>query len=238
MNFSDLRYLSFEIAPSCNMSTRHSFCPVNDPLRYPPHEGRRPCPDATIQEFALNVHKRGFKGLVGFHYYCDPLVDVGRMLRLMHRIKSSVPGAKFILWSNGILLEQVHRIWLGAFEKVVITLHDKSAEKRLREVTDGFSNVQLADAFYDMRSTMYEATGMVVGPCIRPSKIELPVNYYGNVRLCCSDYRGWVSLGNIEDEDHDKILDGFAEAADLAVTGSIPICWKCRSMPSSPVAVV
>jgi hypothetical protein len=238
MDFSDLRYLSFEVADHCNMSGAHKFCPVNDSLRYPPHERKEKCPDANIVAFAIKVHDRGFKGLVGFHYYCDPLVDVSRMLRLMDSMKCVMPEVKFILWSNGTLLKQVHRNWLVSFEKVVFTLHDKSIKARIEEITNGMSNVQIADAYYDMRLDLYSSKKRVVGPCIRPSKIELPVNYHGQVRLCCSDYRGWVSIGNIADEDHNKILDAFSEAADLVAEAKVPICWKCRSLPSTPAATV
>lgn len=238
MNFSDLRYLSFEVAPACNLQVAHAFCPVNDPLRYPLHEGRVPCPDATVASFAKKVHDRGFKGLVGFHYYCDPLMNVDRMLSLMDRIRKEVPEARYILWTNGTLLQPVHRNWLEAFEKVVITMHDRSAEERIKGITNGLPNVQLADPYYDARLDIYSASGRVVGPCIRPAKIELPVNYFGWVRLCCADYRGWVSLGNIDQEDHDKVLDGFSETADMVAAGNVPLCWKCRALPSSPVAVV
>lgn len=221
------------------MAAEHSdFCPVCDKSRYPEYESHKPCQDATIEAFAMKVHERGFQGFIGFHYYCDPLMNVSRMLSLMHCIKILVPASKFILWTNGKLLKHVHRTWLQSFDKVVITLHDTSDEIRLQEVTTGLSNVQIAPALYDTRMDLYAAGGRVVGPCIRPARIELPINYYGEVRLCCADYRGYVSLGNIDSEPHDKILDGFAEAADLVMQGKVPVCWRCRSMPSSPVAVV
>ena len=239
MNFADLKYLSFEIAPYCNMASRHPFCPVNDVKRYPDHEHHYwRCSDHSILSFTAKVFERGFNGLIGFHYYCDPLMDVPRMLSLMNRIRGSIPKSKFILWSNGVLLRQDHRNWLEAFEKVVFTLHDTSIEEKLREITKDLPNVEIAQPAYDDRINIYTCPGRVTGPCIRPSKIELPVNYYGSVRLCCADFRGSVSLGNIEEEDFDKILDGFAEAADMAMYGGIPICRKCRSLHTNPAAVV
>lgn len=238
MNFSDLRYLSFEVADDCEMADSHPFCPVNDPLRYPPHERREKCPDRTIVDFAARVHERGFAGMVGFHYYCDPLSDVDRMLSLMNRMLAAIPDVKFILWSNGALLQPFHRNWLEAFDKVVFTLHDPYIEPRLKEITGGLPNVEIARAYYDMRMDVYDPGPVSRGMCIRPSKIELPVNYGGNVRLCCADYRGTVSLGNIEEEDHGKILDGFAEAADIVATSRLPLCWRCRAISPSPAADV
>lgn len=238
MNFSDLRYLSFEAADHCDMGGAHPFCPVGDPLRYPPHERRAVCPDRTIVDFALKVHERGFRGLVGFHYYCDPLVDIDRVMSLMNRMVASIPGARFILWSNGVALKPFHRNWMEAFEKVVFTLHDPSVEGRLRDITGGLPNVEIAQPYYDTRTDIYRPGPVSKGTCIRPAKIELPVNYGGNVRLCCADYRGTVSLGNIELEDHDRILDGFAEAADMALASRIPLCWRCRGISPSPAATV
>lgn len=238
MSISDLRYLSFEVAPKCNLAHSHSFCPVNDQFRYPKHEPKDRCPDNIIVAFAKAVHARGFTGLVGFHYYCDPLVDVPRMLLLMSAVKVVAPYAKFVLWTNGTLLKQHHRNWLEAFEKVIITRHSPKLDVTIQDVIHGLPNVQVCDAYYDDRTKLYSQSTRTMSPCIRPACIELPVNYYGSVRLCCADYRGNVSLGNIAIEDHGKILDGFEEAGRMAMESRIPICHKCCSLSSSPRALV
>lgn len=235
----DLRYMSFEVFNGCNLDRKHDFCPVNDPERYPACEGYVKCPDEDIVRFATHaLKKRGFGGLIGFHYYCDPLMNIPRMLKLMKGIKEHHEAARFILWTNGLLLKSEHRAWLSGFDRIVVTLHEPSKEKQIREAVGDTKNVHIADAIYDDRIKVYDSSEKVARRCIRPSQIELPVNYYGWIRLCCGDYRGQVSLGNISQEKPDLLMDYFEEAAQEVEAGTPEICKKCNSLTTNPSAVV
>ena len=226
---SDLQFLSFEIAPTCNMSNKHPWCPVNDPLRYPKHERHTPCSDQAIVNFAVELHKRGFNGYVGFHYYCDPLVDIKRMLRLIEALKSQAPF-KFILWTNGRLLTEACLNWIPEFSRIEITKHDAADIPRLQQLTHGYIQIHFHEESHDDRLQVYDNTVTNKGGCVRPSTIELPVNYYGQVRLCCTDYRGTVSIGNIQTEQVQEIIKNWEDTAESVRNGLVPLCWQCRGL--------
>jgi hypothetical protein len=230
-----LKFISFEIAPYCNLAKEHLWCPVNDPLRYAEYENKKVCQFSPIVKFLQVAVEKGFNGHVGFHYYTDPLVDVKRMLSLMQAIRDSVPTTKFILWTNGVLLDTFSQTWLGSFDRVMITLHHPDDRDRLVKITEKFPNVSFQDGEHDSRASLYDYKNINKGGCLRPQTIELPVNYYGDVRLCCSDYRGSVSIGNIQRESPEKVLSFFMEAAECAAKGSISVCWYCRALERSPV---
>lgn len=234
---SQLQYLSFEISSNCNMSSAHAWCPINDPLRYPEHESHIVCSNESIINFAQAMYLRGFNGLIAFHYYCDPLINANRLLYLIQNIKNAIPRSEFILWTNGALLDNLSINWLSVFKQIMITLHNLTDKERLQNIVKDFPNTIFHDNVHDDRSLIYDCKTIKRDKCLRPLKIEMPINYYGNVRLCCSEFRGQVSIGNIQQENIDDVIDNFIETAKSAEKGIIPICWKCRALFKNTVVV-
>jgi hypothetical protein len=71
--------------------------------------------------------------------------------------------------------------------------------------------------------------------CQRPSISDFPITYYGEVRMCCADYRGTVKIGNIMRDDHDKLIDRFIQVADQAAAGTNhEICRNCAQLWNGP----
>ena len=234
---NNLQFLSFEISPTCNMSNVHSWCPINDPLRYPRHESRVECSNEAIINFTKIMYLRGFKGQIAFHYYSDPLMNINRLLYLIQQIRDMVPASEFILWTNGILLNNLSKNWLHIFKQIMITLHNPKDKDRLQNIVKDFTNVRFHDDVHDDRLSMYDCQTIIKDKCFRPLRLEMPINFYGNVRLCCSEFRGQVSIGNIQSENADDIIDSFIEAAKSASEGIIPICWKCRGLVKNTVVI-
>lgn len=235
MSVKDLLNLSFELSPTCNMACQHPFCPVNDPLRYPKHESRTPCSDDAIINFSKAMYAKGFNGFIAFHYYSDPLMDLPRLLNIVSLIRTFKPYAKFIVWTNGLLLNEDSRNWIPFINEVIITMHNPGDRPRIEEITKGLTNIRIQDNQYDNRLGIYDCTVINKGGCSRPSRIELPINYYGNVRLCCSEFRGTVSIGNIQLEEPDAVINNFEETALSVQQGLVPICWQCRGLSSNAV---
>jgi len=224
----DIRFLSFEIGTTCNLSNKHSWCPINDQLRYPLHESKLLLNDNDIVKFAKSVISRGFNGEIAFHYYNEPCLSPDRMKNIMNQL----PVAKFILWTNGLLLRNLDQKLIKSMNRVCISIYELDKMDYFNNFCKQFSNMTASLAPHDARANVYKAPAANPGFCIRPSQTEIAINAYGNLRMCCSDFRGQVSLGNITLEDHNFLLDAWEEMAILIQEYGSHLCSQCRSIHS------
>lgn len=232
----NLEYLSFETNPLCNYKKDHPWCPINDPLRYPSYEPKIPCSDSAIVNFAFKMIEHGFKGKIGWHYYNEPMLTLNRCLNLMDQIKFKYPDTKFVLWTNGSLLDKGSRAWLPLFYQISVSLYNDRDTINAPSVCEGIPGSVCNPAPHDARKHIYDITPNNAGGCRRPRDIEMIINYYGNLRMCCSDFRGHVCQGNIMKEDHDLLIKMWFEMADKVANGEVRLCWQCRSV-HSPVVI-
>jgi hypothetical protein len=174
--------------------------------------------------------RRGFHGLVGWHGYSEPCMDIYRILYLMSRITSDC-----VLWTNGSLLTEATRDWLPRFKRVSISLYTPTEAIRIRELVRGLPNCYPEEVRPDRRIDMYNTHTIDVGSCYRPSRIELPVNCYGYVVMCCADYNVTMRGLNIMDDDMDAAINTHELYARECELGNIPLCHKCRSIHSPQV---
>jgi len=186
-----LQFLDFEICKGCNLTKEHPKCPAGSSERYLHLDCRQPMTDVQIIGAAVAAYKsHGFRGCVGWHYYNEPLVAADRMWRLMDEIKRQVPYAQFVLWTNGELIPQdVSRF--AAFSQIWITNYHRRDFSRVRTVC---SNVRELKGNLDDRLQMQAVDSN--RPCVRPFA-EMIFDYYGNVHICCMDWKGLASPGNI-----------------------------------------
>lgn len=224
MGIADLRFLSLEVSNKCSLAEEHkAFCPARlSHLRDAP-----PARDEDLVAFVKVAIKRGFHGEIGYHYYCDPLEDKTRLRKLIHEI-----DYQCVLWTNGVLLTEEDRSWLGVFSRIVVTLHRPRDRERLERILVPFPQAQICTAAYDDRLAIYNAPATWIGPCIKPDETELPVDYYGDLHLCCGDWKGQVWIGNVREPE--TSLDAFELAASEALEGKMELCSRCRALARSP----
>lgn len=186
-----IRHLSFEIGPRCNRASEHAKCPASVMKR----DGESASVETIVEtvQWALD---NGFDGWVGFHYYCEPMLYVDRMQEVI----DAVPEARYCLWTNGYNHE--HPI-VGRFDKIFLSDYDNRENYP-----------------FDRRIHNYEPlTPPFQGECWRPL-IEVPIDYEGNIHLCCQDWRGDTAIGNFED---------WLAKAEACVEGDLPaMCSNCR----------
>jgi len=246
--------ISFEIGSGCNYA--HSFCPITDPLRYPPEELATPLDKTVVGDFLKAARENGFKGHVGWNIYCEPLLYAERMADWISFILVSSPDTKFSLLTNGRLLDFKHKSLLQKFNKICITLYSRDDEKRVipllesgllegvSEVVLGYtwlseyllrhpSNIGTFLTSPDERIRVYDVPpSQIYTPCARPMH-DMEINYYGNVRMCCIDYRGSMKIGNICRDPAQIVIESFIKTAQEAAKGTPPICSKCKSLWSN-----
>jgi hypothetical protein len=211
-----LQLLIFEIINKCNYAGIHPKCPVNREDRY---KVREVLPDDTIVGFAEFAKSNGFNGYVAWHYYCEPTLNLPRIYNLTPKIRNL--GLRTLLWTNGS-----NPFDSSYFDKIIVTEHTPvklDASKIV--ISDLDDRIQIYDM--DMIDSLRS--------CYRPLSIEMIIDYYGDLHLCCGDWKNKCDIGNIQDGNWDKLLHMWDVHTALAVDGSLEICRQCRMLPKSPI---
>jgi len=183
--------LCFEITDRCNLSEAHPRCPNGHPEQYSHVDARRPITDAKILEIARDVHARGFTGYTCWHHYCEPLLAWPRVKALQRQLRELVPGVKFMLWTNGTLLDQLADELKGQVDCLVISNYAGRDWSHASAICD---DVRILGGDLDWRLDPPRHAGRE--RCLRMF-VDLTIDYYGNVRPCCWDWRGEISPGNV-----------------------------------------
>jgi hypothetical protein len=226
------QFLIFEVGSKCNLGHIHTACPNRSPERFTHLDASRDLDDDTIVAAAVRMHREfGFRGRVGWHYYNEPLLQADRIFRLMDRIKAEVPQARFVLWSNGTLLP-ADCSRFAVFEEVHITdySHDGHPPANWQALRTAVPSAKLHRWQLDQRLTI-EHQRHDTSPCLRPLT-EFIVDCKGNVHLCCYDWKGLASPGNIFKTPLEAIVSNWRHArAAMAgnwMTDDAPeFCKRC-----------
>ncbi|WP_340019609.1 SPASM domain-containing protein [Paenibacillus sp. FSL H3-0457] len=204
MNLSKLSILSFEIGNECNLTKQHPKCPINI-REY--KEDHSPLTTEIIVKSIEEAEKFGFKGHVAFHFYNEPLLYKDRI----EEVIDAKPDSKYLLWSNGLLLNpkiEDNQI-LKKFEQVVITCYYSKKMDFFNRIKEYYGNVEIATWELDDRINIYSNKPTNVLGCKRV-QFELPIDYYGNVHLCCRDWNNSYEIGNIVKDGFESVVMGSA----------------------------
>lgn len=224
MVMNTIQLLAIEAGSECNLARAHKKCP--SAIR---ERNGTPLTDDKIVELAVGAYeKHGFRGLVGWHYYNEPTLQIQRILGLMERIRRLVPASRFVLWSNGTIACGDPR--MAMFEMAQITDYSGNAQV-LRERFSAIKTVNVFSARFDER-----LDSPTVAPsrqrCLRPF-VEIPVDTFGVVHLCCQDWPGEVKIGNVWTDSWEAILEKRREVVEKICTkemaGDAPgRCLRCN----------
>lgn len=197
--------------------------------------------DDMIFNLAVEAYEEhGFRGLVGFHYYNEPMAEAPRMLSIMERIKARLPEqARFILWTNGLIQPDDSRV--AMFEQVHVSDYYNQAEK-LRHYFRHNPNVNVFTPVFDDR--LKRPSDQVGYQLCRRPMIECIFDAWGRMRLCCQDWRGEVVLGDLRSHSFKELLEKrekvILEIAGQKMREGAPMrCLRCHarmgSHPFDPV---
>jgi len=227
-----VQLLQFELGTACNLGGLHDLCPNRHRDRYVELDCRRQLDDETILSLAKQAYGAlGFAGLVGWAYYNEPLLQRERMFALMDRIRRDVPQSRFLLWTNATLLPEDLRPF-AAFERIMVSHYDEARpdddrlDRLIRTAPVTVMKHQILDDRLDRKHP-----GAVPNFCLRPF-VEFVVDGFGNVHLCCFDWRGEVCPGNVFREPFADIVErwrGWVQAmAIMPISDDAPAaCKRC-----------
>ncbi|WP_455387469.1 SPASM domain-containing protein [Petrachloros mirabilis] len=226
------QYLIMEICRECNLGKLHPECPNLHRDRYASIRHDEPVPDKDFLKIATAMYREyGFRGRVGFHYYNEPLVASARMWRLMDQISGKVPEAEFVLWSNGVLLPEDCREF-KRFAEIHITDYriPKHEAKNLGRLLEAAPWTQVHHWPLDDRlfGIGEEAS---FRPCHRMFT-EFIIDYFGNVHLCCYDWQGLGTIGNVQERPLAELVADWQKVRQQiggnAMDPRSPlVCLKC-----------
>ena len=233
------RHLSLELSPYCNLAKEHDWCPsiLRDKSGKPTSDSRL----VTIIEDA--VENLGFDGWVSFHYYNEPLLSI-------HRIEYLYANSlykNFMLWTNGLLFDRKHLEKNDDIVKMFtwIYISDYKGEPEfyssLRKRYPGVK-IQAEDLYtpfgqsrHDNRRTIYGNDAEVPRVVCTGVRYELPIDWKGNVHLCCRDWNETYKIGNINDNllsellvdtDYERLVNDLQKGA----TNVPDVCRQCIVM--------
>jgi sulfatase maturation enzyme AslB (radical SAM superfamily) len=227
LDLSKVRLLSFEIGPDCNLSAHHPNCPINK--RTP--KGSDPINIEDIVRIYNEAKSLNLNGSVAFHFYNEPLLYLDSILAIMEKLRD----AKFLLWTNGTLLknsiEENH--FLSRFNVVVISLYFKELLPKFKLLQKHYKNIHIVNQALDSRVEIYQKKRKNILGCVRPVW-EIPIDHWGNICLCCMDWEGSHSIGNIKKSSLKEVLQSRQYQntvgsiyRHLLAKGSPLICKHC-----------
>ena len=228
-------YLIFEVCKSCNLGKVHDRCPNLHADRYRNIGSDKQVPDARIVDIAKEMHEvHGFRGRIGWHYYNEPLMAETRIWRLMDAIDAAVPGAQYTLWTNGTRWPKNPEN-LARFEEIHVTdygLADFPVD--VEAWREAVPHVQFQSWPLDNR--IEAISDKLYHPC-RRMFTEFIVDFYGNVHLCCYDWQGLGSPGNVQTHSASDLVAKWHEIrgtiSGRAMTPDAPdVCLKCAMRSS------
>lgn len=199
-----------EIGPGCNLATEHARCPSAHPARWEHTDRSQAMSDDTLVECVVAAYTRHhFTGLWGTHYYCEPTLYAERLVRVTQRIRERVPGLRAMLWTNGTI--EADLTGCGEFEHVVWSQYHEDHQRKCKV---NVRNLRIFPAVLDNRLDAPPLDSRQA--CMRPFT-EFILDCYGQHRMCCEDWRGRSTVGNVHDVGFDALVKRWYAALTTIV---------------------
>lgn len=213
--------LIFELGECCNLGGIHPHCPNRSTLRFAGLDTERRLDDETIVECAVQAYREfAFDGLIAWHYYNEPLLEMERMFAVMDAIRERVASARFMLWTNGTMLPADCSRFRN-FDCIVVTRYKGQPYGDLQF----HPNIHVREEMFDRRMDALPPRGNE--PCLRPF-VECIFDCYGNHHPCCNDWQGKATLGNLYTEGFAEITRRWRAFQEAAFQGNLmPGCQQC-----------
>lgn len=200
------------------------MCPVSTRAR----DYGKPITDEIVIALARQMYeKHSFQGYVAFHYYNEPMLEAERLFHIMAELKKNTP-ARFLLWTNGTIRPEDERMRLFDVVKCSNYFDNPSLGDYYRKYV---KDVETFVPRFDARLDKWEENPIDSSPCLRPL-VEVIVDNFGKVHICCQDHKGEIDLGNVWEEDLSVILERrnkILETVCRTMNDQTPMrCRKCK----------
>jgi hypothetical protein len=214
--------LVLEVGATCNLDCVHGWCPVS--IR---KIGPREMDDNKIVDLAFEAYDLGFEGWIAFHYYNEPLLHPERLDNIITTIKRDKADARFLLWTNGNYMREKTKYVIDKFDWVVVTDYFNQGYDHFKKFAD-VRHLQVNPEVVDGRLAYGDT--ITTQPCLRPF-IEFSITAFGDVHICCQDWRGKIEIGSVFDHTLKDLDDKRMEIIKTLVKPmdetAPEVCRKC-----------
>lgn len=223
------QFAIFEVGTGCNLGESHkALCPNRSPERWRDNDPRRPLTDAQIIAASTALYRdHGFRGLIGFHYYNEPLLYWERVRRLAEAIREREARARFVLWTNGTCVPDDPALEL--FSQAHVTDYGSNHPANRSRLLEYIPWAEIKRPVMDQRLTAGPSHG--TAPCQRMF-CELIFDAYANVHLCCHAWRGRDAIANLHDTPLGEIVSRWRAIRDAVASRPMQddapnVCRQC-----------
>ena len=172
-----------------------------------------------------------FDGVIAFHIYNEPMIDP-RLFQLIQYTRSHCPSAKVLILTNGFYLNQIladELADLGVWN-LAVSAYTREEYDRLIGLTVRIPYTVFF-ARLDDRQNQYEREPLDLHkPCWAPVG-DLSIGPNGDVILCCLDWKGMHTFGNLRSQTLTSILgqSRIREVYESLLRGerSMHLCRRC-----------
>ena len=187
-----IRYLTFEINRVCpNIKMHTDRCPIGHPERYKFSTSNIIISDSIILDFWRWCRTKGFRGIILWHMYNEPILVLPRIRVLKQQIKIEDPFQPFQLTTS-------IKGDYSDFDIVKISDYEGGAQLDNRIETNTGEG--------KLYSEMSER-----GWCGRGSGWEILIDNFGNWCLSCGDWRCEEAIGSICNTDWEILYTRWME---------------------------
>ena len=226
--------ISVEVSAAC--TRRCPWCPQHDHTRM-----QELMPLEVIEKIARELAAVGFDGTFGLHLFNEPLADA-RLEDIVRRVKAILPKAAVYFHTNGDLLtvERVRGLLAAGLDHMTVNHYDGQSQERFSALWGQLSDDERArvrDRKF-RHHHIYNRAGLVATKRQVPLQMQcrrirqMCVNYRGDVVLCCNDFLGQVSVGNVRDKGvvelfNDPVLKRYRELLQGGKRAGLKMCDRC-----------
>ena len=181
-----IRYLTFEINQTCPNTALHmGKCPISHPERYKFSTSNKLLSKDIIMEFWRWSRYKGFRGIVLWHMYNEPVLVLEEIRKLMKLMR----------------LEDIYQPF-----QLTTSIEGDYSDFDIVKFSDYNSGLELDNRIQTRDGHGKPYSEMPIkGWCARGLGWEIPIDNYGNWCLCCNDWRCEESIGNIHYEDWNNL---------------------------------
>lgn len=245
--YKTLKYKNTDIFTSLVVETttycnrRCTYCP-NSIFERSTKKNESLMPEKMFKKIIDELKGINYKGKIFPFLYGEPLLD-RRLPDLIGYAHKTLPEAKIVIYTNGDFLDidKTDELYKCGVSYFVITLHtytksniDK-VKRLITHIKKTGKKLKVLCQVLDKHTALSARTGLVKVEnkkeedltCLDP----IVINYRGDVLICCHDYLGVSSMGNVREE---KLIDIWNKSDFMRIRNqlrnrkySLDICNSC-----------
>lgn len=226
------KHVNLELSNLCNYGNVHKKCPVNKL-----QAEHNIIPSKIIYDVFSTLERFKYSRMITFCCYNEPLIDP-RLFEFVRAARKACPDSIVRITSNGFYLNQSLALELvdAGVTSLGITAYTPSEVERLKKIHLPIHYAVMPSIpSHDMddRLGLYGELPLINLdiPCLAPL-FQIIVNAKGRVVLCCYDWKGLYTYGDLNNQSLEDIMKNPKMWIDYGQLSKgeriLDICRRCK----------